>query len=95
MELDKRLINHNKDMNMEMRLEFTTWEDDGLLVWQGVNDWFEQNFMAVGSKFIDAYSCFVIYYTITYIVIIIIYSQEFHFAIPIERWDDQDYHQGL
>ena len=49
-ELATRLTDHAPDIRMDMKIEFSTWAEEGLIVWQGTNDFFGSNFMAVGSK---------------------------------------------
>ena len=56
-ELDKKLISHDWDMRMEITLSFSTWSNEGLILWQGSRQqdptwgYFISNFMALGSKF--------------------------------------------
>ena len=38
LEFDKKLISYDAPMEMIMSLEFSTWEPNGLLIWQGDND---------------------------------------------------------
>ena len=35
LDLDKKLVSHKENMRMEIELEFSTWEPNGLLLWQG------------------------------------------------------------
>ena len=55
-ELDKKLISHDWDMRMEITLSFSTWSNEGLILWQGSRrqdptwGYFTSNYMALGSK---------------------------------------------
>lgn len=55
-ELDKKLISHDWDMRMEITLSFSTWTNEGLILWQGSRQqdstwgYVTSNYMALGSK---------------------------------------------
>lgn len=54
-ELDKKLVSYDSDVKIKMTLEFSTWEREGLLVWQGTREqdyWggFDSNYMALAGK---------------------------------------------
>ena len=54
--LDKKLISHDGDMRMEITLTFSTWSNEGLILWQGSRQqdptwgYFKSNYIALGSK---------------------------------------------
>ena len=48
LDIDKKLLDYQKGRQLEIKMELSTLENEGLLLWQGKNDNGVKNYIALG-----------------------------------------------
>ena len=57
MDIDKKLLDYQENRQLEIKIELSTLEPEGLILWQGKVDYSTTNYLSLAIKNGQVYSC--------------------------------------